>query len=382
MRILTLGHSYVVSANQQLAYSMQQMGAERCSITIAGPSYFHGQDDLRPVSMEVSPKSPCRLVPLAAHLTSRVHFFWYGRRLKQLLQQPWDIIHCWEEPYILAGGQIAKWIPRQTPFVFRTAQSLDKRYPPPFNWIERYVVRRSAGWICSGQTVADNLISRRGYSDRPMALIPLGVDTQDFYPNRSSGEQVLANLGWSRSGPPVVGYLGRLVTPKGIQFLMDVLDGVTTPWRAIFVGSGPMEPRIRKWAASHGDRIRLCTDVSHQQVPAYLNAMDMLVAPSQTTPAWREQFGRMLIEAFATVLPVVGSDSGEIPNVIGNAGRVVGENDMPGWVSTLTELLDQPELRRTLGLAGRQRAENEYAWPIVARKHLDFFQRILDARIG
>lgn len=97
----------------------------------------------------------------------------YGWQLKQILQQRWDLIHCWEEPYILAGGQISWWTPSKTPLVYFSFQSHSKLYPPPFNWIEQYAMRRASGWICSGQTVADTLKTRQGYS-LPMRLIPLG----------------------------------------------------------------------------------------------------------------------------------------------------------------------------------------------------------------
>ena len=73
--------------------------------------------------------------------------------------------------------------------------------------------------------------------------------------------------------------------------------------------------------------------------------MDILVAPSQTVSNWREQFGRMLIEAFACGVPVIGSDSGEIPYVIQDAGVVVGEKDELGWIAAIAELLSIPASR-------------------------------------
>ena len=86
----------------------------------------------------------------------------------------------------------------------------------------------------------------------------------------------------------------------------------------------------------------------------------------------------MLIEAFACAVPVVGSDSGEIPYVIDNAGLVVGEADEAGWRCALEELLADPGRRQELGRRGLERADTCYAWPIVARQHLDFFTELLD----
>ncbi len=162
---------------------------------------------------------------------------------------------------------------------------------------------------------------------------------------------------------------------------LDLLRG-KTPFRAMFVGGGPMEGEIRAWAKGHGDTVRVVTGVPHDQVPAHLNAMDLLAAPSQSTPRWAEQLGRMLIEAFACEVPVVASDSGEIPHVVQNAGLIVAEADIPAWAEAIGRLLESPKLREELGRKGLERAREVYAWPVVARRHLEFFEERLDERSG
>lgn len=360
--------------NRRLAHEMARAGGADWQVVAAAPEYFHG-NDLRPVRLERVADEPCPVVGVDAYLTRFVHAFVYGPRLRSLLAASWDVVHCWEEPYILAGGQLAGWTPRRAALVFRTAQNTLKRYPPPFNWVERRAMARANGWICSGTLVEQALTSRPGY-DRPMARIPLGVDTDAFRPDAAAGRAVLQTLGW-QPGPPVVGYLGRFVPAKGLDMLMRALDGLTGDWRALFVGAGPMEPQLRAWATGHGDRVRIRTDVTHDQVPTYLNAMTVLCAPSQTAPNWKEQFGRMVIEAFACGVPVAGSDSGEIPFVVRDTGRVVGEADVGGWTRTLGELLADSSSRAALAAAGRERAEREFAWPRVARRHLEFFDTLL-----
>jgi glycosyltransferase involved in cell wall biosynthesis len=378
--LLSIAHSYVVGMNRRLVHEMARAGAGAWEVTAVAPTYFHGANDLRPVRLEAADPEPCPLVPVNAYLTRRVHVFVYGRRLRSLLAAGWDLVHCWEEPYILAGGQVAWWTPPGTPLVFRTAQSIAKNYPPPFRWVERYAMRKAAGWICSGSLVAQTLKPRRGY-DKPMARIPLGVDVECFRPDPAAGRAVLRKLGWE-PGPPVVGYLGRFVPDKGLDLLMLALDRLAGEWRAMFVGAGPMEPRLREWARGHGDRVRICTDVTHDHVPAYLNAMTVLCAPSQTMPNWKEQFGRMVVEAFAAGVPFVGSDSGEIPFVVKDAGVVVGEKDQAGWTRAIGELLANPARRRELAEQGLQRAQDEFAWAAVARQYLDFFERLLPGGRG
>ena len=108
--------------------------------------------------------------------------------------------------------------------------------------------------------------------------------------------------------------------------------------------------------------------------------MDMLVAPSQTTRHWREQFGRMLIEAFASGVPVIGSDSGEIPFVIDGAGVVVGEKDQRGWTAAIESLLNGPDRRAELRHRGLERAQ-QFAWPVIAKQYLEFFDELLESGV-
>jgi glycosyltransferase involved in cell wall biosynthesis len=378
--LLSVAHSYVVASNRRLAHEMARLGQGRWQVTAVAPAFFHGGRDLRPAYLEALPDEGCRLVPVPAYLTRWVHLFAYGRGLRSLLRQGWDLVHCWEEPYILAGGQIAFWTPPGTPLVYRTAQSSPKYYPPPFTWFEQYALERAAGWICSGRTVAEALSARRGYAQRPFRLIPLGVDVEAFRPDPAAGWDLRRSLGWDPAGPPVIGFLGRFIPEKGLGLLMRVLDGLPTPWRALFVGAGPLEPALRAWAARYGARVRICTNVQHAAVPRYLNGMDLLCAPSQTTARWREQFGRMVIEGFACGVPVVGSDSGEIPYVLGDAGLILGEKDEAGWQQALGGLLENPSRRHELAERGLERARVLYTWPVVARQHLDFFEEILATR--
>ena len=302
----------------------------------------------------------------------------YGRALASLLKQEWDLVHAWEEPYIAAGAQIAAWTPAGVPLVYATFQNIAKRYPPPFGWFERYALARADAMIAFGQT-GRQLLEDRGFHGRPVRVIPPGVDVAHFRPDGRLRAATLSALGWA-DDTPTVGFLGRFVPEKGLALLMDALDRVPPPWRALLVGSGPLEPDLRAWAARHGDRVRVVTGVLHDQVAAYLNAMDLLCAPSQTTAGWREQFGRMLIEAFACGVPVVASDSGEIPWVVADAGVIVGERDADAWTRAIAGLAADPERRRGLAALGLRRASSVFAWSVVARQHLDFFEELVAIR--
>jgi glycosyltransferase involved in cell wall biosynthesis len=373
-RLLTIGHSYAVAVNRRLAQAIAGRGD--WDVTVAAPQRFRG--DFREHELRAEPGERFRLEPLPALMTRPVHLMLYGRRLRDLLQDRWDLVHCWEEPYVAAAGQVAAWTRPDIPLVFATFQNISKRYPPPFNWIERRTLARADGFIAFGETVRAVLATRRPRPAR-VRMIPPGVDTQCFAPDEEARRRVRQSLGWS-DRTPVVGFLGRFVAEKGVGWLTGVLDAIARPWRALFVGSGPLEPELRHWAARHPNQVAIETGVTHDDVPQWLNAMDLLCAPSLTTARWREQFGRMLIEAFACGVPVVASSSGEIPHVVGNAGIVALEGDARQWQDAITNLLDDEPARRTLGERGRRRALAHYDWDAIAGQHADFFDEVLAGR--
>lgn len=376
LRILTIGHSYVVRLNRSVPAALAALpGVE---VTLAAPASFEG--DLRSMTLEGNVGGErYELVPLRTRLSRWVHVFSYeNRALFRLIREGrFDIVHAWEEPYILAGWQVARAVgPTASRFSFRTAQSLVKRYPPPFNRFEEQTFARAQGWVAGGQLVYEAMLQRGLPAERGRVLT-LAVDMEHFRPLPApEREAVRAELGLKG---PVVGYLGRLVPAKGLHMLMEALEQVRTPWSLLLLGSGPMKAELERWAAERGwaDRVRVHL-ATHDEVPRYLNAMDLLVAPSLTTPSWKEQFGRMVIEAFACGVPVVGSDSGEIPHVIDAAGVVVREGQAKEWAEAIESLLTDPARRAQLARAGLERCREKYSNEVVARGYLDFFQRMMD----
>jgi glycosyltransferase involved in cell wall biosynthesis len=376
LRLLSIGHSYVVGVNRQLPAAMQQVAGDRWEVTVAAPKYFAGHRDIRDVPLQFRENESIPLVPLQVFNTSQIHTFWYGWGLSELLNRDWDIIHAWEEPYIFAGAQLATLKPSRSKFVFRTAQSLNKLYPPPFGWLESLTLSRSAGWICSGQTVQENLLMRPSYARLPWTRTPLGVDLKNFKCDPESGKAVRRELGWADDAIPVIGYFGRFVPEKGLNLLLRVLSDLKVPWRAVLVGGGPMTQTLKAWETYWGDKLRVLTNVNHDDMPRYLNAADVMVLPSQTTRRWREQFGRIIVESFACGVPVIGSSSGEIPYVIGQDGMVCPEADQKAWVKALEEMLTSAKLRQDFSRRGLERCA-EYDWLNVARKTIEFFERLV-----
>lgn len=380
-RLLSIGHSYVLGVNRRLTHELQRQSGGKWEVSVVAPEYFCGKDDIRANKFAMEPDEPVPVFPIKAHYTRNIHLFYYERKLSKILGQEFDLIHAWEEPYILAGFQIARSVPKNVPLVFRSAQSLPKRYPPPFSWMESYCTKRMSGWIFSGSLVEQNLLQRPGYSDKPRCQAPLGIDPDKMFVNRLAGDSVKRSLGWDDS-IPVVGYIGRFVEAKGLHVIMRAFDEIKTPCRLLLVGNGPMLGEIERWSKKHSNAVQICTEVLHSDVAGYVNAMQTLLVPSLTTANWKEQFGRAIVEAFACGVPVIGSDSGEIPYVIADAGIVVPENQPVLLANAIEQLLESPKQRQEFIARGLQLVREKYTWGCIARQMLRFFDEVVERGVG
>src|SRR5271168_4775648 len=150
VRVLTIGHSYVVAENRALIREVAR--DPQLEVTVAAPSAFHSGLGLIELQPE-PPGSNLELKALAARLTQWTQIFAYDRRGLELLIEKgaFDVVHAWEEPYIYAGYQIVRAMNgSNAAFCFRTAQNIDKRYPFPFSRFERATLERAQGWIAGG----------------------------------------------------------------------------------------------------------------------------------------------------------------------------------------------------------------------------------------
>lgn len=289
-------------------------------------------------------------------------FHWHvfrGLRPALARIQP-DLVHVDEEPYnratihALRAARAAG-----APGLFFSWQNLHRRYPPPFRGWERRVHRAAAGAI-AGSAEAAEVLRAKGYAG-PLWTIPqFGVDEAQFRPPAAPRP---ATAGCLR-----VGYAGRLVPEKGLDTALEALAALGEGVTLALVGAGPERAALeaRASALGLGGRVTFLGALPSTRMPDFYQGIDALVLPSRTTRSWKEQFGRVLVEAMACEAVCVGSDSGEIPRVIGAAGRVVPEGDAAALAAALDGLAGAPEARAALGRAARARVLERYTMRRVA----------------
>ncbi len=284
-------------------------------------------------------------------------------------------IYVHHEPYAMATFQLflaARRFP-DMPIGFYSAQNLIKAYPWPVRAFERYVYRR-ASFALPVSTGVAQVLNHKGYRG-PSIVLPLAVDTNFYCP-----DDALSIAERSMSQRLTVGYVGRLTPEKGVDTLLSALRMLPSDRiRALVVGDGPdrraLESRIHR--SSLRDRVALVGYVPHDRMPDAYRRMDVLVIPSKTTAGWKEQFGRVVLEALACAVPVVASDSGELAPLLASTrgGWIFPEGDASALAAILESVLAQPNERRLRGLRGRTAVEQDFDLGVIARR----FMRTVDA---
>lgn len=326
-------------------------------LTVVVPPFWRDERGMLPLERRYTRGYEFRIEPVFFNGHFHLHFYPTLPAIIQRLRP--DIVHIDEEPYNLAtflALRAARRVGAKS--LFFTWQNLLRRYPPPFLWMERYVLSHSA-YVIAGSREAAGVLQAKQYNG-PVCIIPqFGLDPRQFIGGR---------IERATGSPFRIGFIGRLVEEKGPHVLLQAASKLQGDWRVELLGSGPLRARLQKQARQLGiaDRVQFHAWGPSAEMPDYYRRLDLLVVPSLTRPNWKEQFGRVLIEAMACQVPVIGSNSGEIPNVIGDAGLVFPENDVRALTELIDALLRDPARRAVLGQRGRRRVLDHYTQDQVA----------------
>ena len=222
----------------------------------------------------------------------------------------------------------------------------------------------------SGSHGAEAVFRNKGFSG-PSVILPAGVDTEFYHPGAPTS--ALQDKLRDQSEQVLLGFLGRIVEEKGLMTLLHGLKLIQDlPWKLVLVGNGAYENEVDKIAQqlNLADRIQRLGYIPHEQAPQYLAAFDILMLPSETRPNWKEQFGRVIIEALACGTPVLGSDSGEIPHLIQatGGGLTFAEGQPEALANQLRSLILEPAIRDRLSAQGRNTVLNHYTNVTLTRK--------------
>lgn len=286
-----------------------------------------------------------------------------------------DVVHADEESFNLATFQ-SIWSAKQVgaAALFYNYANIYRDYPPPFSFFEKYNFENAEVALACNVEARD-ILRQRGYK-KPIDICPqFGVDLEI-----TSRREPPAHF--AKPNVFTIGYFGRFVPEKGLDTLLEACAKLNGEWRLTLVGKGETEAALKAQADRLGiaERVEFYPMVASTEVAAYMSALDVFVLPSITFPNWKEQFGRVLVESMACEVPVIGSNSGEIPHVIGEAGLVFPEKDATALAAHLQRLYDDANLRQELAAKGLARVQQNYTQQEIARRHVRDYQLALATR--
>src|SRR5579883_861926 len=368
MRVLLLSKALVQGTSQRKLEELAKFpGVE---LTLVTPPYWRHDNGAKQV-LEKLYTTGYRMIVTPMALNGNYHLHSYPKLGGIMREVRPDIVHIDEEPYNLATFQAMRLARHyKAHALFFTWQNLYRDYPPPFRQIERYNYKHADAAL-AGNREAVEVLRRKGYKKVIHVIPQFGFDTEIY---KRSAPRPPREPG----APFTLGFLGRLVETKGLPTIVEALTSLPDYCQAVFIGDGPMKSVLEEEAARLGvsERVIIKPGVPTYEVPKEMERLNVFVLPSLSRPNWIEQFGRVLAEAMSCETPVIGSSSGEIPYVIGDAGLVFKEGDARALSECVRRLLDDPELYADLAKRGRQRVIDHYTQEKIARQTYEVWKHI------
>ncbi len=387
MRILVASHTYIVDLNCEKLKTLSQLEPD-IEVTVVVPRRWRpGGVQNKIIESKPRQSGSFRVVPISNFSENNQGLLTFGTDMISLLREfkP-QIIQVEQGAKALGYAQLIllnQLLGLQAKNVFFTWWNLPYQVKFPLSILHGYNLKNTHGLVAGNQDAVD-VLQQHGYHGSSIVMPQLGVDETLFRPQAQP--ELRSKLG-IQPDEFVVGFVGRFVEEKGILTLGKALAGLKEiPWKWLLLGRGELQSVLMEKAVEWGikDRMILVESVAHDQVPRYINVMNTLVLPSETTykfktltaAGWKEQFGHVLIEAMAAKVPVIGSDSGEIPHVIGDAGFVFPEGDVVALRSCLEQMITQPDLADKFAELGYQRGITRYTNKALAQELLGFYKTI------
>jgi glycosyltransferase involved in cell wall biosynthesis len=344
-RALVVSHPAVVAVNQEVYRELTRRG---WNVKIVLPRDWRHSYAKGNVTPQALPGMQDSINPTRVAFPGRPQRHFYLTRCRALCAsfRP-DVGFVEAEPYSLSAAQWGRAFTREgIPFGVQCYENIDRPLPSPVRALRARVLR-DAAFVAARSDTAGALARSWGARGQ-VELAPPAVPSWESMPAASERP----------ARPFTVGFAGRLVESKGLFDLLEAVRGLEAPVELLLLGDGELRDQLDGQPIP-GSQVRVVNGLTHDSMASAYAQLDVLVLPSHTTATWKEQFGRVIVEALWCGVPVVGSDSGEIPWLIGltGGGLVFAEGDRDALRERLISLRASPTLREQLASTGRAAVE-------------------------
>ncbi|MDD2487246.1 MAG: glycosyltransferase family 4 protein [Candidatus Gracilibacteria bacterium] len=248
-----------------------------------------------------------------------------------------DIIHCYTELFSPTLSQVIFFknlIDKEIKVVNYSWENLDWSKKILHGFFGRYAAAKINCVVCANEE-AIREVKRFDIEDRKISKIYWGIDFSNFkFEDHDIGGKTEFKIG----------FIGRLLKDKGIQNLIESIANLGERYNLSLIGEGADKEYFISISNELGiqDRIKFHGKIEYSKLKEYIKDFDIFILPSISKPYWKEQFGRVLVEMMASGVPVIGSSSGAIPEVIGDRGLIFKEGDSIDLSEKIREILSDP----------------------------------------
>jgi len=244
----------------------------------------------------------------------------------------------------------------------------------PFRLLHLKAHRAVDVMIAESHAVFDSLL-QNGFPREQLALLP------NMTPGYGDWEEVSRfNVQHHEPGNRTVVFVGRASYEKGIDYLVEAMALVPSPWKLVLVTGGPHFANVRERVRALGieDSVEFPGILSYEETRTHYARADVVAFPS----VWLESFGLVGLEAMAHGKPVVGFRAGGVPDWLedGHTGFLAPLKDAKQLAAKIQQLLDDPELARRLGRNGFERVAQKFNGEIYLRRLLGIYERAIGKR--
>lgn len=361
MRVVVVSRTYADPSQRGKLRALAGLG---CTLAAAVPASWRVHPEARSQAAAFGDDAGVRIYPVPVDGTR-----WDRRALTRLLSEfrP-DLVQLEEEPWSPVANVVARAAGR---YGFRlvafSAQSIPRPLPLLARLRRARTVRTAVAAVGANRLAATLLAG--GRPGLQQAVIPQTGVLPPLNPREDPA------TGFA------IGFVGRLVPERGLDVLLRACVRLRGYWTLHVVGSGPSQEELESLAQRLGMAARITWHgaLTRAALEPVWATLDCLVQPARTTPNWVEATGRTALEAMAHGIPVIGSRSGALPELLEGAGRVVPEDDVDALAAALQEWLDEPGERRRLGAESRRRVLAEFTDESVATRTAKLWRDILVA---
>jgi glycosyltransferase involved in cell wall biosynthesis len=338
---------------------------------------------------------------LSGYFTGKLNFFIFKNLKKTLSEINPDIILLEEEYWTQVAAQVTyvtkKFLP-QTKLILLSQEnichiwedegkSLYQRFRyQSFHLLEKLIIPKLDGLVFQFPEVWKDFEQRilaLKFNGIKGTFPQLGVDYERFANpvDKSKLNQIRKQLDIT-SKDFVYGYIGRITQEKGVEDLIYALTGWDRPnTKVLLIGNGDQQylEHLSQliYKLNLNNIISIHSAIDFDDIPAYFQILDISVLLSHTTHIWKEQFGRVLVESMAAGTPVIGSDSGAIPLVVGETGYIVTEKDILSIREALIKAYANKNKYIKLSKLAQIRAKELFSYTAIAEKTYNFIKKFV-----